>query len=542
MTHENPWWRGCLVYQIYPRSFADSNADGVGDLPGITRRLEYVASLGVDAVWLSPFFTSPMRDYGYDVSDYRSVDRLFGDIDDFVALLERAHALGLKVIIDQVLSHTSDEHAWFVESASSADNARHDWYVWADPKADGSPPNNWLSVFGGSAWEWHEGRSQYYLHNFLNSQPDLNFHNEAVRAAHLDNLRFWLDLGVDGFRLDVVNFYFHDAALRDNPPAAAPGDRRNPSAVSANPYFGQRHVHDIDQPENLGFLRELRAVLDQYPERTSVGEISSDDSLGIMSQYTSGDDALHMAYTFDLLNERRDGGYLRRVVTTLEDGIADGWPCWALSNHDVKRSLSRWGGREDAALFPRVSLALLLSLRGSACLYQGEELGLPEAEVPRADLRDPYGIRFWPQYKGRDGCRTPMVWDGSRYAGFSTATPWLPIDAAQRRLAVSVQEHDDDSTLNWLRRFIAWRSEVPALVSGDIEVLADDGEMLRFVRRGAGQSVLVAVNLTSDELAAPLSHPVRSTLHGHGFCGAVERGRIVLPPYQALFALIDDSR
>ena len=352
----------------------DANGDGVGDLRGITSKLPYVAQLGVDAIWISPFFTSPMRDFGYDVSDYRNVDAMFGTLDDFRELVDRAHALGLRVLIDQVLSHTSDQHPWFVESRRSTDNDKSDWYVWADGVNGEVPPNNWLAFFGGSAWTWDGERQQYYLHNFLESQPDLNFHNPDVREAQLENVRFWLELGVDGFRFDVVNFFFHSSDLTDNPPTA---EGSNPGANDANPYFSFQHIHDIDQPENLDFLRDLRRLLDEYPEQTSVGEISSDHSLAVMAQYTGGADKLHMAYTFDLLSENSAPNHIRSVIARLEAAISDGWPCWALSNHDVERSATRWGADSDPQRYPQVALALLLSLRGSVCLYQGEELGLP---------------------------------------------------------------------------------------------------------------------------------------------------------------------
>ncbi len=290
----NEWWRGGVIYQIYPRSYQDSNGDGVGDLPGITARLEHVAQLGADGIWLSPFFKSPMKDFGYDVSDYRDVDPMFGTLDDFRALVARAHELGLKVMIDQVLSHTSDQHPWFKESRSSRDNPKADWYVWADAKDDGNPPNNWLSIFGGSSWQWDTGRLQYYMHNFLSSQPDLNFHHPDVQQALLDDVRFWLELGVDGYRLDTANFYFHDRELRSNPGRGQP--RADDPAVDAvNPYGWQRHLYDKSQPENLEFLRRLRALLDEYPHTTMVGEIGDDDGLGRMAEYTSGGDKLHMA-------------------------------------------------------------------------------------------------------------------------------------------------------------------------------------------------------------------------------------------------------
>ncbi len=534
------WWRGAVIYQIYPRSFMDANGDGVGDLPGITSRLDHIAELGADAVWISPFFTSPMRDFGYDVSDYRDVDPMFGTLDDFRSLLDRAHDLGLRVLIDQVLSHTSDDHPWFQESRSSRNAEKSDWYVWADPADDGGPPNNWLAVFGGSAWTWDEGRGQYYLHNFLVSQPDLNFHNREVRRAQLDNVRFWLDLGVDGFRFDVVNFFFHNRNLRSNP-VLDNDSSTNPSAAEANPYFRQQHLYDIDQPENLAFLADLRQLLDQYPDTTSVGEISSDDSLGRMAEYTGGGDKLHMAYTFDLLGPRKDASYIRGVAAELEARIDDGWPCWALSNHDVERAASRWCKDSGADRFPRVSVAMLLSLRGSPCIYQGEELGLKESEIAREDLKDPFGIEFWPDIPGRDGCRTPLAWSEDVNGGFSTGDPWLPVDDAHIALSVESQRRSADSTFNAVKRLIQWRKKQPALLNGSFELVPTESEMLCWIRRADSQSMLVAFNLTGNTLSERLRFPAAKALKGHGFSGYIDDGDIVLKPYDALFASLDDA-
>jgi len=336
---EAPWWRGSVIYQIYPRSFLDTDGNGVGDLPGILQRLDYVASLGVDAIWISPFFTSPMADFGYDIADYRAVDPLFGTLEDFDRVVAKAHALGLKVVIDQVLSHTSNEHAWFKESRSSRENAKADWYVWADAKPDGSPPNNWLSIFGGVAWKWEPRRGQYYLHNFLSSQPDLNFHNPDVQQAALDNVEFWLQRGVDGLRLDAINFCFHDRALRDNP--AKPPELRVGRGFSPdNPYAFQYHWYNNTQPENLAFLERLRGLLDRYPGTVALGEISSEDSLATMAEYTAGR-RLHMGYSFELLTRDCSAAYIRATVERLETAMTEGWPCWSISNHDVERVLSR---------------------------------------------------------------------------------------------------------------------------------------------------------------------------------------------------------
>lgn len=528
-----PWWKGAGIYQIYPRSFCDSSGDGTGDLNGVTSKLEYVSALGVDAIWVSPFFQSPMADYGYDISDYRAVDALFGELDDFKVLLEKAHELGMKVIIDQVLSHTSDQHAWFQESRMNRDNAKADWYVWADPKPDGSAPNNWLSMFGGQAWTWDSRRQQYYLHNFLSSQPDLNFHNPKVREAQLENAKFWLDLGVDGFRFDVVNFYYHDQRLRDNPPL--PADAERTLAVSHdNPYGYQRHHFDITQQENLVFLAEMRRLLDQYPSTTSVGEISDDQPLKTMAEYTSGGDKLHMAYTFDLLDQQFSADYVRKVIQQIESTIGDGWPCWAMSNHDVVRHNTRWrsGMGPD---FAKMTLALLFSMRGSACLYQGDELGLPQAEVAYEHLRDPYGFPFWPEYKGRDGCRTPMPWNRSAGAGFSEAQPWLPISAEHKALSVAEQLADKNSTLVFSREFIAWRNQQPALVHGDIELSDNTGDVLCWVRRTEGQTLFVAINTSDKEQTVSARTPDSTLMPVAGFTSSFDGGTITLPPLQVAY-------
>ena len=509
MAQNSNWWRGGVIYQIYPRSFADSNGDGIGDLPGITARLEHVARLGADGIWLSPFFRSPMKDFGYDVSDYCDVEPMFGTLDDFRALVARAHALGLKVMIDQVLSHTSDQHPWFVESRASRDNPKADWYVWADARDDGTPPNNWLSIFGGSAWQWDTRRCQYYLHNFLSSQPDLNFHNPAVQDAILATVRFWLDLGVDGYRLDTANFYFHDAELRSNPGRGAPDPNKPDPAVNPfNPYGWQRHLYDKSRPENLVFLQRLRALLDQYPDTTMVGEIGDDDGLARVAEYTAGGDKLHMAYCFDLLGERHDAPFVHGVLERFGRIVGSGWPCWALSNHDVTRVATRWGGPEPDPALLRLALALQASLRGSVCLYQGEELGLPEADVPFEDLQDPYGITMWPQYKGRDGCRTPMPWSAEAPDlgfGSGAARPWLPLAEAQRALAVDRQEADPGSMLQAARRLLHWRRTQPALVHGELMLLPVHEQVLAFVREHQGERVLCAFNLSAQpaELALP---------------------------------------
>ncbi|MFZ5658050.1 MAG: alpha-glucosidase family protein [Pseudomonadota bacterium] len=531
------WWRGAVIYQIYPRSFLDTNGDGIGDLPGIIEKLDYVAGLGVDAIWISPFFKSPMADFGYDIADPRAVDPMFGMLDDFDRLLAKAHSLGLKVMIDQVLSHTSDQHDWFRESRQSRDNARADWYVWADARPDGTPPNNWLSIFGGVAWRWEPRRCQYYLHNFLSSQPDLNFHNPAVREAQLDNLRFWLDRGVDGFRLDSINFCFHDAQLRDNPPK--PEHLRTGRGFAAdNPYAFQYHYYNNTQPENLAVLEDVRALMDRYPDVAALGEISSEDSLATMAEYVRPG-RLHMGYSFELLTDDFSAAYIRGTVERLEASMADGWPCWAISNHDVRRAVTRWGGDAAGDALARQLVALVCSLRGSVCLYQGEELGLPEADVPFELLQDPYGIAFWPNFKGRDGCRTPMPWDGGAQAGFTEGAPWLPVAATHHPRSVAKQEADPQSVLNAVRAFLRWRRTQPALVEGDIRFLDTPEPVLAFVREHEGQRLLVAFNLSAAPVDCPLDIRCGVVVDAPGIeQGAFNCGRLLLPAHGAFYATL----
>jgi alpha-glucosidase len=533
------WWRGAVIYEIYPRSFQDTTGDGVGDLPGITRRLPYLAELGIDAVWIAPFFKSPMKDFGYDVSDYNAVDPLFGTLADFDALIADAHRLGIKVIIDQVLSHTSDQHPWFKESRTNRTNPKADWYVWVDPKPDGTPPNNWLSIFGGPAWEWDTRRLQYYFHNFLVEQPDLNFHNPEVQDALLNAVRFWLERGVDGFRLDTVNFYFHSRGLESNAPAAS---HDAPEAPSVNPYSYQDHIHDKSQPENLEFLRRLRALLDEYPAKTTVGEIGDGErSLRTMAAYTSGGDKLHMCYTFDFLGPTFSARHFAERIAAFEEIVGDGWPCWAFSNHDVERHVTRWArvSTLDTDALAHLAAGILFSLRGSVCLYQGEELGLTEANLRLEDLADPYGIRFWPEYKGRDGCRTPIVWESNApNGGFTTAArPWLPIPEEHVPRAANREAGDRGSVLAFYRQMLAFRRAHPALRSGSIRLLDAPPDVLAFIREGEGEKVICAFNLGSAERT--FAAPARTTaLSGHGFTGSLNGATMRLAPGDAFFGAL----
>jgi alpha-glucosidase len=520
------WWRGATIYQIYPRSFKDSNGDGVGDLAGVIEKLDHVAGLGVDGVWLSPFFTSPMRDYGYDVADYCDVDPLFGALADFDALVARAHKFGLKLIIDQVYSHSSDLHPWFVESRASQKNAKADWYVWADAKPDGSPPNNWQAMFGGPSWTWDARRRQYYLHNFLPSQPDLNVRDPAVQDALLDVARFWLERGVDGFRLDVANFYVCDAQLRDNPALA-------PNKAPPRPHQFQRHLYDRTQPETLAFISRLRGVLDAYGAM-AVGEIEDENPLKVQRDYTDGSTRLHTAYSFFLLRARQAAP---AVIREAMQGWADarGWPSWSFSNHDVVRSATRLAADDPERV--KLVLALLFALRGTIFLYQGEELGLPHADVPFERLKDPEAIAFWPAGIGRDGARTPMPWEqDAPMAGFTAAPDaWLPLDPRHRALAVDAEERDAQSALAFTRKLIALRRDHAALRLGALTALDAPAPILAFTREIDGERLLCVFNLGAAPATLALPAPIAAPLLQHGAV-SLENDSVKLGPYAALIA------
>ena len=493
------WWRSGVIYQIYPRSFSDSAGRGWGDLNGIRNRLPYVASLGVDGIWISPFFKSPMKDFGYDVEDHRSVDPMCGTDADLDALIAEANDLGLRIMVDLVLSHVADVHPWFEDAKRSRDSPYSDYFVWAEPRPDGGPPNNWLSVFGGSAWSWNATRRQYYLHNFLASQPDLNFHHPAVRQEALALARFWLERGVSGFRLDTVNFYFHDPELRDNPAAE---DRFTTVAHESNPYSYQDHRYDKNRPEVVSFLSELGELTGQFPGAATLGEVSCIQSRTwpLIQEYTS-QDRLSLCYNFELLGDKFTAPYLRGVISRGLEEAPDAWPCWAFSNHDVARSATRLDPTGDSPeAIASLSASILLSLRGTPCIYQGEELGLTEAHVPYELLQDPYGVEFWPDYVGRDGCRTPMPWSPTaRHCGFTdSATPWLPIPAEHPERSVSVQEAQPESTLNGFRRVLAMRQSEPCLKHGSLHVLEGSDQVLAYERSFEGETIQCYFNLSSE--------------------------------------------
>ena len=488
-----PWWRGAVIYEVYPRSFCDSKGDGIGDLAGITGRLRYVADLGVDAIWIPPFYKSPMKDFGYDVEDFYGIDPSFGNFDDFENLVDEAHRLGLKVIVDQIYSHTSDQCQWFRESRRSRSGNKADWYVWADAKPDGSQPNNWRSMFSGPAWTWDDGRKQYYMNNFLPEQPDLNLHNPEVRKALLDVSRFWLDKGVDGFRLDATNHYLHDPLLRDNPgPETDPGNETGTPADTV--------LYSESQPGTIEFLREIRATLDEYPDRFSVAEVGGRNALQDMADFTRGDDLINTAYGFTFLDLKELSAPAIRQAVEFFQSRNGSWPSWTFNNHDCPRVVSRWGSGHDPVQLPKTLLALLLALRGTVFLYQGEELGLPQADLSLEQLKDPEAIANWPDTLGRDGARTPMPWRGRDKGGGWVDDPWMPLDDAHYALCVERQREDPDSTLNFCRRLLRFRKRHPAFVEGSIEFGESPDDVLAFIRACPAESLLCVFNLGTTEV------------------------------------------
>lgn len=541
---DNNWWRGAVMYQIYPRSYKDTSGNGVGDLRGITEKLDYIASLGVDGIWISPFFKSPMKDFGYDVANYRMIDPLFGTLGDFQELLDEAHKRNLKIVIDMVLSHTSNHHEWFRQSQQNRTNFRADWYVWEDPKPDGSPPNNWMSVFGGPAWTFDAFRGQYYLHNFLKEQPDLNYHNPAVVEAMLEECRFWLDIGVDGFRLDAINFCTHDAELRDNPPREDGGSATQ--LEFPDTYSMQSHIYSKSRPENLDFMRKIRALTDEYDAKFIVAEIGDDDEVKRSQEYTAGPDLLHTAYSFAfMINQGAMPDATLFHEKILEQMGTDGkcWPSWAFSNHDVIRAASRWSGTEydHKPELSQMLISLVSSLRGTAFLYQGEELGLPEAEIPYLRIQDPWGKYLYPKWQGRDGCRTPMPWvNEGEHAGFSDVEEtWLPVPETHLPLAVAEQEKDPASTLNYTREFIAWRKQHSAMKEGSMTFILDvSHHILAFTRKDEHEEILCLFNTSEKLRKIPNKHieheELRNISFHHGDVKVTEKG-IEMAPYACAY-------
>lgn len=483
MPHDFLWWRDGVIYQIYPRSFLDTTGSGMGDLNGITHKLDYLADLGVDALWLSPINPSPDVDFGYDVSDYCAIDPKFGSLADFERLIRAAGDRGMRIVVDLVLNHTSDQHAWFRQSRSSRQDPCRDWYLWQDAHPGGQPPNNWQSVFGGSAWEWDAATRQYYYHMFYKEQPDVNWRNPKTRRALLDVFRFWADKGVKGFRLDVFNVFFKDALLRDNPC----------KLFGRRPFERQRHLYDYDQPEMADLLAELRQLLDAYPEAYTVGETFESDARKAASY--CGAQSLHAAFNFEFTQSAWCAAGFARRINEWENALGqEKWPTWVLNNHDTPRSASRYTRAENDERL-KLAAAMLLTLRGTPFLYYGEELGMRDIRLKRSQILDPIGRQYWPFYKGRDGCRAPMQWSAAPQAGFSAVQPWLPLHPDFRQRNVEAQLAQADSLLNFYKRLLALRRQQPALVSGSQQLLAHlPPDVLGILRQYEGVCVLALLN------------------------------------------------
>ena len=484
---ERRWWERGVIYHVYPRSFMDSSGDGVGDLRGITERLPYLSRLGVDAVWISPFYPSPMKDFGYDVSDYEDVHPTFGTLEDFDSLVAGAHALGLKVLLDYVPNHTSDRHPWFEESRSSGQSPRRDWYIWRDPDpATGGPPNNWLASFGGPAWTFNERTGQYYYHSYLPEQPDLNWRNGEVREAMLDTLRFWLDRGVDGFRVDALRQIVKDDALRDNPPN--PG--HDPEGGS--PYDALLPVFSTDRPEVHEAVRRMRGVLDRYGEKLLIGELYLPIDR-LVAYYGEGGTGVHLPTNMSLVPTPWNAREISRLIERYEAALPGGaWPNWVLGNHDRSRIASRVGAPQA-----RVAAMLLLTLRGTPTIYYGDEIGMHDVSIPPEKIQDPWEKNVPGRGLGRDPERTPMQWTPDANAGFcpADAEPWLPIPEDHDRINVATEHDDPASILTLHRRLLALRRAAPALATGSYAPVPTTGDGLAYLREAEGRRYLVALNL-----------------------------------------------
>ena len=530
MTPETArWWQRGIVYQIYPRSFQDANGDGVGDLRGIIQRLDYLRWLGVDAIWLSPIYPSPMKDFGYDVADYTGIHPLFGDMADFDRLLDEAHRRDLKVILDFVPNHSSDRHPWFLASRSSRDDPRRDWYIWRDPGLEGGPPNNWLSVFGGSAWEWDEATGQYYYHAFLKEQPDLNWRNPELRRAMHDVLRFWLARGVDGFRVDVIYHLIKDDQFRDNPLNAdwRPGQ---------DPFARVIPFYTTDRPEVQDVVRELRAVIDEFPDRLLIGEISLPIER-LVAYYGADLDGAHLPFNFQLIDTPWHARTIDFLVREYERHLPPGgWPNWVLGNHDKPRIASRVG-RGQA----RVAALLLLTLRGTPTLYCGDEIGMTDVPIPPDRVQDPFEKNVPGLGLGRDPQRTPMQWEAGPGAGFTAGDPWLPIAADADRVNVAAQRGDPGSLMSFYRELIALRTREPAFSVGTFRVIEAAGDVLAYERRHGGRAFAVAMNLGGEPHAAELQagRVVLSTEGGRA--GEAVGGAVALRGGEGLVVALDGA-
>lgn len=517
MKKESVWWREGVIYQIYPRSFADSNGDGIGDIQGIIDRLDYLVELGVDAVWYSPWYPSPDVDFGYDVSNYVDIDPKHGTLADYDRLVEESHKRGIRVILDLVLNHTSDQHPWFQESRKGRDNPYSDWYIWRDAKPDGSLPNNWEAIFGTPGWQWDPVRKQYYYHMFYPQQPDLNWRNPEVRKACLDVVRFWLDRGADGFRLDVFSNYFKDEELRDNPPA-----------IGLRAFDRQKHIYDSNRPEMIPLLRELRQLLDSYPDKYAVGETFM-PTMELVANYTAPG-LIHTAFNFDLSSCHWDPSCFLKVVQSTEKMIhPESWPVNFLNNHDSSRSASRFRcGKDDERL--KVAATMTLTLRGTPFMYYGEEIGMRNVHIPRRFIMDAVGEKYWPIYDGRDKNRSPMQWDATPQAGFTTGKPWLPVNTDYQQRNVEAQRKDPNSLFNYYKRLIQVRKDLPALRTGMWQPLTyDPRSVFAYLRQIEGQTVLVALNFSHR----PVRLAVGADLSQNTWRLALSSHREKMPAFEA---------
>jgi alpha-glucosidase len=543
------WWRDGIIYQIYPRSFADSNNDGLGDLIGIISRLDYLQNLGFDAIWLSPIYPSPDKDFGYDISEYCDVDPRYGTLADFDNLVEEVHKRGMKIVMDMVLNHTSDQHPWFLESRSSRDNPKRDWYIWQPPgksagnSGRGKEPNNWQACFGGKAWEYDPPTGEYYLHLFAHQQPDVNWRNPQVRQAQLDVFRFWLKRGVDGFRLDVFNAYFKDPGFRDNP--IKPGLRA---------FNRQHHLHDMDQPEMIPFLNELRTLLDSYSERFAVGETYF--ATQQKTRAYCGLDRLHAAFSFDFTSYASEIAAALRIypwnprwimkqILSREKVFEDPacFPTTVLSNHDLPRAASRYIRGEDDRM-AKILITLLLTLRGTPYMYQGEEIGMRDIPLKYKEIVDPPGRKYWPFYPGRDGCRSPMQWNTEVHAGFSSVKPWMKVHKNFLQRNVETQEKDPGSLLNFTRDLIDLRRKHPSLYKGDFIPFHTSRHLLAYLRKTSEESILVICNFSkiSRDFSLPGDFHLERRLVGSSNISSVGgKNPIVLDPYEvAIFTVASD--
>jgi len=531
------WWRGAVFYEVYPRSFRDTTGNGIGDLAGITEKLDYIAGLNVDGLWLSPFYPSPQVDFGYDITDFCNVDPRLGTLGDFLELLAGAHARGLKLLIDIVPGHTSNKHPWFKESRSNRENPRADWYIWADPAADGGPPSNWLSSFGGPAWQWEPRRSQYYYHPFLTCQPALNLLNPEVLAAVLDVLRFWMDQGVDGFRLDAVQCLCCDPALRSNPPSPDGEENITVGGGPNNPFRRQLHLFDRDVPASIAVMEAMRRVVNGYaPERILIGELADVDSSRLAVKYTVQGERLHAVYDFDLINAAKSLEQWRRLLEVRSKYIGSGWMMNVFTNHDSVRAVSNLtlfaeehGDTRQAA---KLLLFMQATLQGGAILFQGEELGLPQPHLSIEDLKDPWGKNFWPDFQGRDPVRTPIPWQRkARHAGFTAAREaWLPVPAEHLELAVDVQESDEDSVLNFLRELLGWRRSEPLMREGRERIYATEvAPVIAYDRYDDSRCLTSVVNVSLDERWFALDAGDRP-LELRGLATGISKHGLILPP------------